>query len=79
MVQFLFLPYLLRTYNTARMYNATICMFPCIFCLMPLLNVVARAGLNPETGMVGVGATAVIWVCLGLLLGMAALSNLAWV
>ncbi|KZP18281.1 MFS general substrate transporter [Athelia psychrophila] len=79
MFQFLFLPYLLRTFNTARMYNAAMCMFPFIFCLMPLLNVIARAGLDPTTGLIGPYATGLIWICIFLLLSMAALSNLAWV
>ncbi|KAF7986656.1 hypothetical protein HWV62_26492 [Athelia sp. TMB] len=78
-VQVVFLPYLLRTYSTAGMYNAAMCMFPIMFLLMPLLNLAARRGLDSATGAVGPGAMSFIWVCIGLLLAMAALSNLAWV
>ncbi|KZP18280.1 MFS general substrate transporter [Athelia psychrophila] len=79
MIRLLLLPYLLRTFTTARMYHAAMCMYPFIFCLMPLLNVIARAGLDPATGLIGPYATGLIWICISLLLAMAALSNLAWV
>ena len=44
--QLLLMPWLLRTFDAARVYNLCFWMFPFIFPLMSVLNLIARGGYD---------------------------------
>lgn len=69
LLQLLFMPYLLKRFDHARMYNVFMAIWPFCYVLMPGLNVIARAGLDEATGEVSDTAKAFIWMGIaGLLL-----------
>lgn len=75
------MPYLLRRFDHARMYNTCVAIFPYVYLCLPLLNLVARRGaVVGEDGAVSVDARtkALLWVGIGILLGMARTACLAF-
>jgi hypothetical protein len=63
-LQIVFMPYLLRTYPSVKIYNFAMSMWWLPFVCLPLINLVARAGYDPSTGTVGTSTLAILWVCL---------------
>ncbi|KAI0736958.1 MFS general substrate transporter [Fomitopsis betulina] len=69
LLQLLFMPYLLRRFDHARMYNIFMAIWPFCYVLMPGLNFIARAGLDEITGEPTPAARTFIWMGIaGLLL-----------
>ncbi|KAJ7153534.1 major facilitator superfamily domain-containing protein [Mycena crocata] len=62
MIQLFLAPTLLRTFDIARMYIFCMGMWPWSFLLVPFLNVIARAGLDTETGHLKNGSSIVLWI-----------------
>lgn len=78
LLQLMIMPYLLRTFSHAKMYNLCFWMFPFVFPLLALLNVIARAGYDGDTGELGTHASAAIWVGLAIILAMSRIAGLAF-
>ncbi|KIJ52561.1 hypothetical protein M422DRAFT_58696 [Sphaerobolus stellatus SS14] len=55
-LQMFFMPWFLRNFNLDKMYRVCMCLFPFTFASLPLLNLLARQGLNEE------GVLTVEWV-----------------
>lgn len=72
------MPYLIRTFNHAKMYNLCFWMFPFVFPLLALLNVIARAGYDGNSGKLSAHASAAIWVGVALILAMSRIAGLAF-
>lgn len=80
-LQIFFMPYLLRRFDHAKMYNTCVAIFPYVYLLTPLLNLVARHGVVVgEDGIESItpGTKALLWVGIGILLGMARVATLAF-
>ena len=60
------MPYLLRRFDHARMYNVCMAIWPYCWVLLPGLNVLARMGaVEIEGVLMVIGATkALLWVCI---------------
>jgi hypothetical protein len=63
-LQVVLMPYLLRTYPSVKIYNFAMSMWWPPFACLPLINLIARAGYDPSTGMAGARTLAILWVCL---------------
>lgn len=85
------MPYLLRRFNHAKMYNNCMSIYPYVYAFLPALNVIARWGAVVEevagaeegtvvSAVVGVtpGTKALLWCGIGVLLGMARIACLAF-
>ena len=69
LLQLLCMPYLLKRFDHARMYNVFMAIWPFCYVLMPGLNFIARAGLDEVTGEPTAAARMFIWMGIaGLLL-----------
>ena len=69
-MQITIMPYLMRRFDTLRIYNFTMALWPYAFVAMPLLNFVARNGLNAGTGQMSTGTRTMLWcgICMTLML-----------
>lgn len=65
-LQLFLMPWLLRTFDLDAMYRVCVGMFPCAFASLPLLNLLARMGVNSE------GVVTEEWVRVGLWAGIIA-------
>ncbi|KZP26910.1 hypothetical protein FIBSPDRAFT_1040411 [Athelia psychrophila] len=72
------MPYLIRTFNHAKMYNLCFWMFPFMFPLLAVLNLIARGGYDRTTGELSSHASAAIWVGIAIVMAMARFANLAY-
>ncbi|KZT11407.1 MFS general substrate transporter [Laetiporus sulphureus 93-53] len=77
LLQLFFMPYLLRRFDHARMYNACMALWPFCYVLMPGLNLIARAG-TADGVVMNAGAKAMVWVGIAGLLGLARTACLAY-
>lgn len=77
-LQLLLMPYILRAFDHAKAYTFCMCMFPCIFVLMPFLNPIAKSGYDASTGLLDANTTAVVWAGICLILGMSRFANIAY-
>ncbi|KAI0811272.1 MFS general substrate transporter [Irpex lacteus] len=84
-LQLFFMPYLLRRFDHAKMYNTCMGIWPYVYALLPGLNVIARWGavglhVGGVTAIVGVtpGTKALLWVGIGVLLTMARVACLGF-
>ncbi|KAI0341863.1 MFS general substrate transporter [Trametopsis cervina] len=90
-LQLFFMPYLLRRFNHAKMYNNCMGIWPYTYAFLPALNVIARWGAvvgevpgteegSMITTIVGVtpGTKGLLWCGIGVLLGMARVACLGF-
>ncbi|KAF7972101.1 hypothetical protein HWV62_18922 [Athelia sp. TMB] len=77
-LQLLLMPYIMRTYDHGKAYTVCMCLFPCMFVLLALLNPIARRGVDEATGLLDAQTTAFIWALICLMLGMFRLANIAY-
>ncbi|KAI0689432.1 MFS general substrate transporter [Cytidiella melzeri] len=90
-LQIFFMPYLLRRFDHAKMYNSFMGIWPYVYTFIPALNVIARWGAvvgevpgveegTVVTVIVGVtpGTKALLWCGIGVLLGMARVACLGY-
>ncbi|KZP29862.1 MFS general substrate transporter [Athelia psychrophila] len=77
-MELFFIPYILRTFDTAKMYNLCFCVYPLVFPIMAVLNVIARAGYDETTGTLSAQTTAAVWAGIALLLLMSRFAMLAF-
>ena len=76
------MPHLLRRFDHAKMYNVCVAIYPYVYLLLPLLNLVARNGLvegvDGAPDGVTPGTKALLWLGIAVLLGMARVACLAF-
>lgn len=77
-IQLLLLPWLLRTFNKAKLYHWSMCIFLVIFPLLSVLNLIARSGFDEATGLLTSHTTAAIWACVIVILTLLRTSNLGY-
>ncbi|KAG2115131.1 major facilitator superfamily domain-containing protein [Suillus discolor] len=61
-IQLCIMSYLLRTFDPAKIYCFCMSLWPYTFLVLPVLNLIARAGLDETTGELGTTAVAFLWV-----------------
>ena len=62
------MPLLLRRFEADRIYNLSMAAWPLAFLMFPLLNMIARFGLDQDTGKLGAGPTALMWLGIAIVL-----------
>ncbi len=79
-LQLFFMPYLLRRFDHAKMYNSCMSIWPYCYVLLPGLNIIARMGLIEVDGVLGVhpATKAILWAGISVLLLMARVACLAF-
>ncbi|KAI0807132.1 MFS general substrate transporter [Fomes fomentarius] len=79
LLQLCCMPFLLRRFDNARMYNFCMGLWPFCFVLLPGLNIIARMGaLDPATGELAPAARALVWTGIGVILLIARAAALAY-
>ncbi|KIK24939.1 hypothetical protein PISMIDRAFT_677717 [Pisolithus microcarpus 441] len=76
-LQMFFMPYLLRTFDCAKMYVFSMGMWPFAYFCLPFLNLIARWG-STEDGELNANAAAVLWVGIAIALGLSRIGVLAF-
>ncbi|KAI0079970.1 MFS general substrate transporter [Panus rudis PR-1116 ss-1] len=83
-LQLFFMPYLLRRFDHAKMYNFCMGIWPYCYVLLPGLNLIARSGLDLQATDVTLSARvdpatkALLWVGIGIILTLARSAGLAF-
>ncbi|KZP15745.1 MFS general substrate transporter [Athelia psychrophila] len=77
-MQLFLMPYILRTFDKAKMYNLCFCMYPLLFPIMSVLNIIARAGYDEATETLSAQTTAAVWAGIALLLLMSRFAMIAF-
>ncbi|KZP23636.1 MFS general substrate transporter [Athelia psychrophila] len=78
LLQVIFMPWILRTFDKAKMYNLTMWLFLCLYPLLSVLNLIARSGYNAVTGEMDPAANAVLWAVIVLILIILRIANLGY-
>ncbi|KAI6150968.1 hypothetical protein BKA82DRAFT_34992 [Pisolithus tinctorius] len=71
------MPYLLRTFDCAKMYVFSMGMWPFVYFFLPFLNLIARWG-SAEDGKVGDKVVAILWIGIAITLGLSKIGSLAY-
>lgn len=69
---------LLRRFEAARIYNVSVAAWPITFLLFPLLNIIARYGLDDSTGQLSTRSNAALWVGLVVVLALSRIGCIAF-
>ncbi|THH20372.1 hypothetical protein EW146_g974 [Bondarzewia mesenterica] len=83
-IQILIMPTVLARCDHARVYNFCMALWPYVFCVIPLLNIIARTGFPEQLGpgMILQNADArvqaTVWCCIAALLGITRIATLAF-
>ncbi|KAG1882948.1 major facilitator superfamily domain-containing protein [Suillus subluteus] len=77
-IQLCIMSYLLRTFDSAKMYSFCISIWPYTFLVLPILNLIARAGLDETTGELGTTTVALLWVGIAFVLMLTKVCCLAY-
>jgi len=78
LLQLFCMPYLLRRFDHAKMYNFCMALWPFCYVLLPGLNIIARAGIEEATGEPSAAARAFIWMGIAGLLMLARTACLSY-
>jgi len=78
LLQFLLMPYLLRTFDKAKVYHFCMCLFPCMFIVLSTLNLIARRGYDETAGIIDSHTTGLLWAGIVLVLLMSRIVNLSY-
>lgn len=70
--------YLLRTFDCAKMYNFCMGLWPYTYIALPILNVIARNGIDNETGQMDVYTIATLWTGIATVLVLSRVGGLAY-
>lgn len=76
-LQIFFMPYLLRTFDCAKMYLFSMSVWPFAYLCFPFLNLIARWGLT-EDGQLDANTAAILWVGIAIALGLSRIGVLAF-
>ncbi|KAF5389761.1 hypothetical protein D9757_005971 [Collybiopsis confluens] len=77
-VQLFFMPLLLRRFEAARIYSVCIAAWPFVFLILPCLNLLARYGVDQDTGELGTHARAVLWTGIFFDLALSRIGGIAY-
>ena len=77
-LQLFFMPYLLRRFDHAKMYNFCMAIWPYCYVFLPGLNLIARMGRLDEAGLVDPTTKALLWIGIGFILLLARSAGLAF-
>lgn len=77
-IQLCIMSYLLRTFDSAKMYNFCMSLWPYTFLALPILNLIARAGLDEITGELGTATVALLWVGIAFVLMLSKVASLGY-
>ncbi|KAG2062688.1 MFS general substrate transporter, partial [Suillus decipiens] len=77
-IQLCIMSYLLRTFDSAKMYNFCMALWPYTFLVLPILNLLARAGLDETTGELGTTTITLLWVGIAFVLMLSKVASLAY-
>lgn len=72
------MPYLLRTFDCAKMYNFCMALLPYTYIALPVLNIIARRGVDETTGQLDAYTTNILWTCIAIVLILSRISFLAF-
>jgi hypothetical protein len=72
------MPTLLRTFDIVRLYNFCIGLWPFAYIALPLLNFIARSGLNETTGQTDVPTKSILWIGIAIVLAGSRIGCLAY-
>ncbi|KIM87578.1 hypothetical protein PILCRDRAFT_815139 [Piloderma croceum F 1598] len=78
LLQILLMPYLMRTFDKAKVYNFCMCLFPFMFIVLSMLNLIARRGYDEVTGVMNSHTTGLLWAGIALVLSMSRVVNLSF-
>jgi hypothetical protein len=78
LLQILLMPYLMRTFDKAKVYNFCMCLFPFMFVVLSTLNLIARSGYDEVTGVMNSHTTGLLWAGIALVLSMSRFVNLSF-
>ncbi|KAG6379111.1 major facilitator superfamily domain-containing protein [Boletus reticuloceps] len=76
--QLFIMSYLLRTFDCAKMYNFCMGLWPYAYTVLPILNVIARSGIDEGTGQLGPYTTAALWTGIAIALTLARAGTVAY-
>ncbi|KAF8558452.1 MFS general substrate transporter [Imleria badia] len=77
--QVFIMSYLLRTFDCAKMYNFCMGLWPYTYIGLPILNAIARNGIDEETGQLNAYTTATLWIGIAIVLTFSRISVLSFV
>ncbi|KAG8217332.1 major facilitator superfamily domain-containing protein [Butyriboletus roseoflavus] len=77
-IQIFIMSYLLRTFDCAKMYNFCMGLWPYTYIALPILNVIARRGIDGETGQMDAYTTATLWIGIAVVLALSRVGALAY-
>ncbi|KAF5391871.1 hypothetical protein D9757_001790 [Collybiopsis confluens] len=72
------LPFLLRRFEAASIYNISIAAWPITFLFLPILNIIARRGLNESTQQMDDHSRSALWVGLAIVLALSRVGGIAF-
>ena len=70
--------YLLRTFDCAKMYNFCMGLWPFTYFALPILNAIARSGIDEETGQLDSYTTATLWTGIAIVLTLSRVGAIAY-
>ena len=78
-LQLFFMPYLLRRFDHAKMYNFCMAIWPYCFLCLPIVNLIARMGTTEEVpNMIDPAAKTLVWIGIGVVMTLARSAGLAF-
>ncbi|THH33951.1 hypothetical protein EUX98_g221 [Antrodiella citrinella] len=77
-LQLFFMPYLLRRFDPAKMYNLCMAIWPYCYIFLPGLNLIAKSGTIDEAGQVDPATKAFLWMGIGGVLLLARSAGLSF-
>jgi hypothetical protein len=69
-MQIFIMPVILKRIEAAKVYNVSIAAWPVVFAALPILNIIARSGLDDETGKLSFWSKVMLWTGLVLILAI---------
>ncbi|PPQ70882.1 putative Psilocybin Transporter (PsiT) [Gymnopilus dilepis] len=78
LMQLCITPWVLRTFDKAKVYNFCMCTFPVVFCLMGCLNPIARAGYDEASQSFRPATTSLLYATIAVLLLLARVCVMAF-
>lgn len=62
------MPYLLRTYNMAKLYRFCMSLYPVVFLLLPTLNLIAWSGFDTASNTIDPVTNGMLWIGIAVIL-----------
>ncbi|KAG2158160.1 major facilitator superfamily domain-containing protein [Suillus bovinus] len=77
-IQLCIMSYLLRTFESVKIYSFCMGIWPWTFFVLPFLNLIARAGLDETTGELGTTVVALVWAGIAFALLLTKVATIAY-